>query len=215
MNPRLVAILRRHVDTFGVTADGRLFRSGKDGPVKAIRYLARWRQAREIALTPAEQASPLARRLYDLRHAAVSGWLNAGVPVTQVAEWAGHCVRVCLLVYAKCISGGDEAARRRIDAVLAAESGTADVIPAERPAVWSTNRPPRAGHDRTGPDAAGQQPAPGRRHTSTRIGTLTSENAPWPAEMGSDQPRARWRLMTMRWIWLVPSKICMILASRM
>ncbi|GAA2814623.1 hypothetical protein GCM10019017_70470 [Streptomyces showdoensis] len=24
-----------------------------------------------------------------------------------------------------------------------------------------------------------------------------------------------WRLMTSRWIWLVPSKICMILASRM
>lgn len=32
----------------------------------------------------------LARRPYDLRHAAISGWLNAGVPVTQVAEWAGN-----------------------------------------------------------------------------------------------------------------------------
>lgn len=73
LNSRLVAILCRHVDTFGVTADGRLFRSGKDGPVKAIRCLARWRQAREIALTPAARASPLARRPYDLRHAAVSG----------------------------------------------------------------------------------------------------------------------------------------------
>jgi integrase len=42
------------------------------------------------ALTPAEAASPLAARPYDLRHAAVSTWLNAGVPSTQVAQWAGH-----------------------------------------------------------------------------------------------------------------------------
>jgi hypothetical protein len=40
----------------------------------------------EMALTPAEVASPLARRPYDLRHAAVSTWLNAGLTATQVAE---------------------------------------------------------------------------------------------------------------------------------
>jgi hypothetical protein len=50
-NPRLVAILRRHADTFGVAADGRLFRSGREGPVKATRYLQVWRQARKAALT--------------------------------------------------------------------------------------------------------------------------------------------------------------------
>ncbi|WP_256804564.1 hypothetical protein [Frankia sp. ACN10a] len=31
LNPPLVAILRRHIDTFGVTADGRLFRSERTG----------------------------------------------------------------------------------------------------------------------------------------------------------------------------------------
>ncbi|WP_232291979.1 hypothetical protein [Frankia sp. QA3] len=41
LNPRLVVILRRHVDTFGVAADGRLFRSEREGPVKATRYLQR------------------------------------------------------------------------------------------------------------------------------------------------------------------------------
>ncbi len=164
LNPRLVAILRRHVDTFGVTADGRLFRSGKDGPVKAIRYLARWRQAREIALTPAEQASPLARRPYHLRHAAVSGWLNAGVPVTQVVEWAGRSVRVCLLVYAKCISGQDEAARRRIDAALAAEEATAEAPMAadagpSQPRL-SHSQPETAGLDRAQPDIVPAVPEP-------------------------------------------------------
>ena len=44
------------------------------------------RRAREdYSLMPAEVASPLRRRPYDLRHAAVSTWLNGGVPALQVA----------------------------------------------------------------------------------------------------------------------------------
>ena len=41
-----------------------------------------------------------------------------GVPATQVAEWAGHSVAVLHQIYAKCIVGQEDAARRRIDAVL-------------------------------------------------------------------------------------------------
>lgn len=63
-------------------------------------------------------ASPLARRPYDLRHAAVSTWLNADVAAPRVAELAGHSVHVLLKVYAKCIDGDDEAARRRIEVAL-------------------------------------------------------------------------------------------------
>jgi hypothetical protein len=48
----------------------------------------------------------------------VSTWLNAGVPATQVAAWAGHSVAVLLQIYAKCLVGQEDAARRRIDAVL-------------------------------------------------------------------------------------------------
>jgi hypothetical protein len=55
---------------------------------------------------------------YDLRHAAVSTWLNAGVPPTQVAEWAGHSVAVLLQIYAKCLVGQEELARKRIEATL-------------------------------------------------------------------------------------------------
>ncbi|GAA4213085.1 hypothetical protein GCM10023074_63850 [Microbispora amethystogenes] len=73
-----------------------------------------WRKARKAALTEEEFASPLAKRPYDLRHAAVSTWLNAGVPAPQVAEWAGHSVAVLLHVYAKCIAGQEEQARQRI-----------------------------------------------------------------------------------------------------
>lgn len=71
-------------------------------------------------LTPMQVRSPLAKRPYDLRHAAVSLWLNAGVPATQVAEWAGRSVHVLMRVYAKCIYGQDEAARMRVEAALSA-----------------------------------------------------------------------------------------------
>lgn len=71
-------------------------------------------------LTAKEVQTPLAERPYDLRHACVSTWLNAGVPATQVAEWAGRSVDVLLKIYAKCIVGQDEAAKRRISDALAA-----------------------------------------------------------------------------------------------
>jgi site-specific recombinase XerD len=69
-------------------------------------------------MTDAEVNSPLAARPYDLRHAAVSTWLNAGVPSTQVTEWAGHSVAVLHQIYAKCIVGQEEASRQRIARAL-------------------------------------------------------------------------------------------------
>jgi integrase len=59
-------------------------------------------------------------RPYDLRHAAVSTWLNAGVPATQVADWAGHSVDVLLRVYAKCIAGEQDEAKRRPEEAMKA-----------------------------------------------------------------------------------------------
>lgn len=127
--PELVAILRRHLATFPSGVGGRLFvtRAGRAGiPVAppfaspqsmGIVYRV-WDLARQRALTDREYSSLLAKRPYDLRHAAVSLWLNAGVPATQVAEWAGHSVNVLLRVYASCIVGQDEASRGRVEAAL-------------------------------------------------------------------------------------------------
>jgi integrase len=75
-------------------------------------------KARRTALTSVEYASPLAWRVYGLRHACVSTWLNGGVPPAQVAEWAGHSVAVLLRVYAKCIDGQDQIAKRRVEDAL-------------------------------------------------------------------------------------------------
>lgn len=51
-----------------------------------------------------------------------SGWLNSGVPPTQVAEWAEHSVDVLLRIYAKCIDGQREIAKRRIAEALRDDS---------------------------------------------------------------------------------------------
>jgi integrase len=67
---------------------------------------------------PAQVTSPLARRPYDLRHAAASLWLNAGVPATEVARRLGHSVAVLLRVYANCIDGADEGSNDRIGDAL-------------------------------------------------------------------------------------------------
>jgi len=149
--PQLVRILRHHLDNYTCGPDGRLFvtRTGKQripvsggyaGPVSGSSYGNTWRKARAAALTKAEAASPLARRPYDLRHACVSLWLNAGVPATQVAEWAGHSVAVLLRVYAKCIAGQEDSAQHRVDIALNA-------------AVNGEWRPPAA--DQIAPETAG------------------------------------------------------------
>ncbi|GJF05513.1 tyrosine-type recombinase/integrase [Pseudonocardia sp. D17] len=116
--PALTTILRDHLDEHGTTPDGRLFRGVRGGPLSESLYGRLWAKARVEALTDEDTASPLARRPYDLRHAAVSTWLNGGVPAPQVAAWAGHSVDVLLRVYAKCIAGQDDIARRRIEEAL-------------------------------------------------------------------------------------------------
>jgi integrase len=116
--PELVAILRQHIARYGLAPDGRLFRSERGGVMYHSSYHWVWHQARTLGLTPAQAASPLARRPYDLRHGGVSLRLNAGVPATQVAEWAGHSVEVLLTIYAKCIHGRDQVWFSYIDRAL-------------------------------------------------------------------------------------------------
>ncbi|MFF5265388.1 tyrosine-type recombinase/integrase [Actinomadura viridis] len=121
--PALVRILRTHLGEFGDGPGGRLFYGVRGGELPSITYRRAWRNARKTVLNASEQASPLAARPYDLRHACVSTWLNAGVPAPQVAEWAGHSVEVLLRVYARCIDGQDEAVRRRIAEALGKDDG--------------------------------------------------------------------------------------------
>ena len=116
----------------------------------------------------------------DLRHAAVSRWLNAGVPPTQVAEWAGHSVRVLLTVYAKCIVGEEQRALRLIDASFAAERDE-DELPEPAPPDPGTHH-----------DQAGTELAPSQRVSETTDPHRTPELAdPLPA---ADLPDGSWGL---------------------
>jgi site-specific recombinase XerC len=115
IHPELVALLREHLKKFRPGPDGRIFTGPRGGLFNDRAYLKIFHQARAAAFIGQEGASLLARRPYDLRYAAVSTWLNAGVPAPQVAERAGHSVDVLLRVYARCIYGQQYEAKRRIE----------------------------------------------------------------------------------------------------
>ncbi|MEV5475061.1 site-specific integrase [Streptomyces sp. NPDC052207] len=116
--PQLVAILREHLETFGSAKDGRLFTNERGGVIGSSTYYRVWQEARMLALPPATVASPLAARPYDLRHSALSTWLNAGVDPTEVAARAGNSVEVLLSRYAKCIDGRQGIVNRKIEELL-------------------------------------------------------------------------------------------------
>ncbi len=122
--PPLTQLLNEHLDLYSKGPDGRLFwgeRNSAELPVGTVHRV--WRWARTNAFTPEVAASPLAEVPYDLRHAAVSTWLNGGVPPTQVAEWAGHSVEVLLKIYAKCLDGGASQMQRRMEVALGMGTG--------------------------------------------------------------------------------------------
>lgn len=71
-HPELARLLRDHLEQFSTAPNGRMFSGVRRGELRTITYQRAWIKARQTALTAAEQASPLARRPYDLRHACLS-----------------------------------------------------------------------------------------------------------------------------------------------
>ncbi len=81
--PWLVTILLTHIAEHGVAEDGRLFSNERGAIIGSTTYSRVWEEARQIVFTPAQAESPLAGRPYDLGHAALSTWLNAGLEVRR------------------------------------------------------------------------------------------------------------------------------------
>ncbi|MFF3660586.1 hypothetical protein [Streptomyces olivochromogenes] len=96
--PTGCALLRWHVTAYGVAPNDRLFRTQRGGLIQDTGYGEVWAEARARALTPAQHASQLAKRPYDLRHAAVSTRLSSGVEPQVVAARTGHSVAVLFRV---------------------------------------------------------------------------------------------------------------------
>jgi hypothetical protein len=114
--PRLVAILRTHMNSFEPGPDGRPFVSHYGKVISSRTCQKVFNKARASAYTEAEAASPLTTRISHPRHSCLSRRLNAGVPATQAAEWAGNSVEILLRIYAHCIDGELHLHQQKIEA---------------------------------------------------------------------------------------------------
>ncbi|WP_374200596.1 tyrosine-type recombinase/integrase [Streptomyces sp. ATCC 21386] len=116
--PLLVAMLREHIKEFGTAKDGRLFTNERGSVLGTSSYWRVWQEARPIALPPDKADSPLAHRPYDLRHTCITNWLNAGVPVAEVARRAGNSPEVIHRRYEGCIDGHEELNNKKIEKAM-------------------------------------------------------------------------------------------------
>ncbi|MFF8354503.1 tyrosine-type recombinase/integrase [Streptomyces chartreusis] len=119
--PVLVGILEAHRKVFGTAEEGRVFGNERGGVVGSSTYWRVWEEARKYGLPPERVASPLAGRPYDLRHACITRWLNAGVPIAEVARRVGNSPEVIQRRYHGCIDGHEEAANAKIAKALEEE----------------------------------------------------------------------------------------------
>jgi integrase len=119
--PVYVRMVRRHIRTFGVASDGRIFRAARGGRVASTEYSEVWGAAREAVLSPEEAATKLADVPYSLRHAGISLWIKSGVDPVEVAYRAGHSLAVLYRFYAKILKGGSAQANRLIEQGLRTE----------------------------------------------------------------------------------------------
>ncbi|MFJ8553823.1 tyrosine-type recombinase/integrase [Streptomyces sp. NPDC093676] len=113
--PLLVVMLREHIREFGTAKDGRVFPNERGEVLGTSSYWRVWQEARPVALPPDKVDSPLARRPYDLRHTCITNWLNAGVPVAEVARRAGNSPEVIHRRYEGCIDGHEEVNNKKIE----------------------------------------------------------------------------------------------------
>ncbi|MGW2610816.1 hypothetical protein ACWC4A_41680 [Streptomyces mirabilis] len=102
-----------------------MFGNERGGVVGSSTYWRVWEEAREYALPPDRVGSPLAGRPYDLRHACITRWLNAGVPIAEVARRVGNSPEVIHRRYHGCIDGHEEAANAKITKALEEDGDTA------------------------------------------------------------------------------------------
>jgi integrase len=119
----LVPVLREHLQLYRADASpgDLLFVGPRGGPVDLNRFdRDHWRKARR---TEFGTDGPLARlHRHDLRHAACSAWLAAGVPLKVATGWSGHrTVSVFLDVYQGVMPGSEDAGVTAYEQYLAAQ----------------------------------------------------------------------------------------------
>ena len=138
--PVLVSMLCHHLGDHGTTPDGRLFRGARGGILSESVYGRVWHAARQAALGPDLAATALARRPYDLRHAALSLWLNASGTPAEVATRAGNSARVLHEVYLHCTDGQEDTVSQRIEDALNAGTGITHSSPRAKASGYTHRR---------------------------------------------------------------------------
>jgi hypothetical protein len=136
----LVRMLRQHLHAFGTAPDGRLFPGTRGGMLSESVYGRAWHAARRAALGPDLAATALARRPYDLRHAALSLWLNATGAPAEVAARAGTSARVLHEVYLHCTGGQDDAVSQPIEDALDAGTSVTPSSPCGKASGYAHRR---------------------------------------------------------------------------
>lgn len=110
--PVLVEMLRAWIDQKAIGSEDLLFRTRNDRRPTASNWARTWQRAlRQIGHRPL--------RVYDIRHAAATTWLAAGVPLGEVARRMGHSVETLVSTYVGALTGDEQLANERIDAALA------------------------------------------------------------------------------------------------
>ena len=111
-------MLCRHLRDHRTAPDGRLFRGARGGVLSESVYGRAWHAAREATLGPELAATALARPSGDLRHAALSLWLNVSGAPAEVAARARTSARVLHDVYLHCTDDQDDLVSQRIEDAL-------------------------------------------------------------------------------------------------
>lgn len=110
--PELVSLLRQHMATWPPTA-GLVFTNAAGRSVTAENYGKVWNRAKAQIWPEGHHLNTTTP--YDLRHAAATSILRAGVAPSEVARRLGHSVDVLLRVYAGVTRDESERANRAIE----------------------------------------------------------------------------------------------------
>ena len=111
MPPVLVATLRAWLDANEFASDELIFRTRSGRRPAASNWSRAWHRALRSIGHPT-------LRVYDCRHAAATTWLQAGVPLGEVARRLGHSVETLVSTYIGAMEADEELANSRIEEAL-------------------------------------------------------------------------------------------------
>jgi integrase len=166
--PRLVRLLRKWIEEHSLSPDELLFRTRYGNRPSE----SNWSRAMGRAC---RLAGHRRIRVYDVRHAAATAWLRAGVPLGDVATRLGHSVETLVSTYVGALQGDNESANQLLDRLLATTRDEVIALAAEhtsrggwRPGARAARRQPRLGSVRRRPRVSGGHRPRGLRRRRRR-----------------------------------------------